>query len=62
MPRAETMLIDTHCHLDAAEFDADRAAVVARARAQGVFAQVIPAIALADFDGLRDDLGELFPL
>ncbi len=47
------MLIDTHCHLDAAEFDADRAAVVARARAQGVFAQVIPAIALADFDGLR---------
>ena len=47
------MLIDTHCHLDAAEFDADRSAVVARARACGVSAQIIPAIALADFDGLR---------
>lgn len=48
------MLIDSHCHLDAAGFDADRADVVARARAAGVGAQVIPAIELAGFAALRE--------
>ena len=38
------MWIDTHCHLDAAEFDADRGAVRAKARAQGVALCVIPAV------------------
>lgn len=42
-------LIDTHCHLDAAEFDADRAELVARARAAGVAACLIPAIERANF-------------
>jgi TatD DNase family protein len=37
-------LIDTHCHLDVAEFDPDRDAVLDRARAAGVVGLVIPAI------------------
>ena len=39
------MWIDTHCHLDAAEFDADRDAVRAAAKAAGVGHIVIPAVA-----------------
>ena len=48
------MLIDTHCHLDVAEFDADRGAVIARAQAAGVEAQVVPAIDAAGWPKLRD--------
>ncbi len=48
------MWIDTHCHLDAAEFDADRDAVVARARAAGVAQIVIPAVDVGNFDRVRD--------
>jgi len=48
------MLIDTHCHLDAPEFDADRAHVVAEAAARGVKTIVIPAVARANFDAVRD--------
>lgn len=37
-------VIDTHCHLDVAAFDADRDAVIARAGAAGVTGMLIPAI------------------
>lgn len=45
--------IDTHCHLDAPEFDADRTAVVGRARALGVATLVLPAVAACGFDTVR---------
>jgi TatD DNase family protein len=45
--------IDSHCHLDAGEFDADRGAVMARARAVGVAMQVIPAVDVASFERVR---------
>jgi TatD DNase family protein len=45
--------IDTHCHLDAAEFAADRAAVRESARAQQVVHCVIPAVEPANFDTVR---------
>ena len=48
------MLVDTHCHLDAAEFVADRDAIVAAARAAGVSALVIPAVEVANFSAVRD--------
>ncbi|MEA9788616.1 TatD family hydrolase [Xanthomonas campestris pv. raphani] len=47
-------LIDSHCHLDASEFDADRATVIARAQAAGVMQQVVPAITAASWPGLRE--------
>jgi len=50
---ASPQWIDTHCHLDAREFDPDRGGVVARASAAGVTMQVIPAVAAWNFDTVR---------
>jgi TatD DNase family protein len=47
------MWIDTHCHLDAPEFDADREAVCARAVQAGVTLLVLPAVRAADFEAVR---------
>jgi TatD DNase family protein len=47
-------LVDTHCHLDVPEFDADRDQVLARARAAGVTRQIVPAIEAATWPALRE--------
>jgi TatD DNase family protein len=46
--------IDTHCHLDAPEFDADRSGVVVRARAANVQQVVLPAVEKSNFNAVRE--------
>ncbi|KQO22142.1 DNAase [Acidovorax sp. Leaf76] len=48
-----TVWIDTHCHLDAPEFDPDRDAVRQAARAQGVGHCVIPAVERSNWATVR---------
>jgi TatD DNase family protein len=48
------MWIDTHCHLDAIEFDVDRESVVERARAAGVAQIVLPAVDAGNFERVRE--------
>jgi TatD DNase family protein len=48
------MWIDTHCHLDAAEFGTEAESVAERAGALGVQWIVIPAIARDNFGAVRD--------
>ena len=45
--------IDTHCHLDAAEFGLEMPAVRARAARQNVVLCVIPAVSVGNFDAVR---------
>ena len=47
-------MIDTHCHLDVARFDADRDEVLARAWAAGVTGLVIPAIGPSSWEPLLE--------
>jgi TatD DNase family protein len=46
--------IDTHCHLDAGEFDADRPDMLARVAAAGIEAVVIPAVSVDNFAVVKD--------
>ena len=46
-------LFDTHCHLDAPEFDRDRDRVIADARAAGVAQILVPAVEVANFGAVK---------
>ena len=46
------MLIDTHCHLDAAEFHADRGTVASSAKDAGVDMIVVPSVASNNFNNV----------
>jgi TatD DNase family protein len=48
------MLVDTHCHLDAAEFAADRDALVLAAQTAGVSKIIVPAVGVENFSAVRD--------
>lgn len=48
------MLIDTHCHLDSAEFDTDRSEVIDLSQKNGVQQIVIPAVMRDNFVTVRD--------
>src|SRR5574337_1889082 len=47
-----SVLVDSHCHLDAREFDGDRPAVLAAARAAGVGAFLVPGVEVTGFPDL----------
>lgn len=47
------LLIDSHVHLDFPQFDPDRSEVLARARAKGVSAFVVPGVKSSDWGRIR---------
>ena len=49
-----TAWIDTHCHLDAAEFSPDAGAVRERAAMKGVVHCVLPAVEVGNFAAVRE--------
>ncbi len=55
------MFIDTHCHLDAAEFDGTQADIVRDAQTTGVSRIVVPSVSRDNFDTVRS-LCEKYPM
>ncbi|MBE7185493.1 MAG: TatD family hydrolase [Methylobacterium mesophilicum] len=47
------MIVDTHCHLDFPDFEAERAQVVARARARGIGRMITISTRVRRFDAIR---------
>jgi len=47
------MFVDTHCHLDAAEFGDSQAALVQAAQGSGIGRIVVPAVARTNFSAVR---------
>lgn len=47
-------MIDTHCHIDEEAFDADREAVIARQREEGVEAMIVPGVNVRSIDTVMD--------
>jgi len=47
-------MIDTHCHIDEEVFAADREEVIARQRAEGVEAMVVPGVNVASIESVLD--------
>ena len=54
MPHPSASWVDTHCHLDASEFDADRLQVRQAARAAGVGHCVLVAVERSHWQAVRD--------
>ena len=58
-------MIDTHCHIDETAFDADREEVIARQKANGVEAMIVPGVNVASIETVlqvcRTHEGYCFP-
>lgn len=52
------MFIDTHCHLDATEFEGAQADIIRNAQAAGVNRIVVPAVTRANFEIVRELCGQ----
>ena len=49
-------MIDTHCHIDEEAFAADREEVIARQKAEGVEAMIVPGVNAASIETVLDGL------
>ncbi len=47
------MFIDTHCHLDATEFEGEQATIVQHAQVAGLRCIVVPSVSCDNFDAVR---------